>query len=46
MERKLLWRQEKAHLEDMSPILPLVVEPLIQHLHDFDKVISAWILAW
>ena len=27
-----------AHLEDVPPVLPLVIQPFIEHLHDFDKV--------
>ena len=27
-------------LEDVAPILALVIEPLVQHLHDLDEVIS------
>lgn len=34
-------RRTDAHLEDMPPILALVIEPLVQHLHDLDKLVSA-----
>jgi hypothetical protein len=33
-----LW---KTDLEDMSPVLPLIIESFVQHLHDLDKVVSA-----
>lgn len=28
-------------LEDVSPVLPLVVQPLVQHVHDVHKVGAA-----
>lgn len=26
------------YLEDVAPVLPFVVQPLVEHLHDFDKI--------
>lgn len=31
----------RAHLEDMAPVFTFVIEPLVQHLHDFYEVVSA-----
>lgn len=32
-----------ANLEDMPPVLALVVESLIQHFHDLHEVIPKWV---
>jgi hypothetical protein len=29
-----------THLEYMSPILALVIEPFVQHLHNLDEITS------
>lgn len=31
-------KAKRAHFEDMSPVLALIIQSLIQHLHHFDKV--------
>lgn len=33
--------QNLERLQDVAPILPFVVEPLIEHVHDFVEVIRA-----
>jgi hypothetical protein len=35
---------EPTHLEDMTPVLALVVETLVEHLHDLHKVSSVKVL--
>ena len=35
------WSCAGTHLEDMSPILALVIQPFVNDLHDFNKVSSA-----
>jgi hypothetical protein len=29
----------ETHLEDMSPVLALIIEPFVHHLHDLHKVV-------
>ena len=45
VDNKLEWvlrtMYHDTHLEDMAPIFTLIIESLIQHLHYFNKVISA-----
>jgi len=45
VDNKLGWvlrtMYHDTHLEDMAPIFTLIIESLIQHLHYFNKVISA-----
>jgi hypothetical protein len=34
-------RGAETHFEDVPPVLALVVESLVEHLHDLDKVVPA-----
>lgn len=45
VDNKLGWvlrtMYHDTHLEDMAPIFTLIIKSFIQHLHYFNKVISA-----
>ncbi len=34
-----------THLEDVSPILPLIVQPLVYDLHDLDEIVPTRIMS-
>lgn len=48
VDNKLGWvlrtMYHDTHLEHMAPIFTLIIKSLIQHLHYFNKVISAYIV--
>jgi hypothetical protein len=39
-------RLRGTHLEDVPPVLALIVQPLVEHLHDLDKVIPGGARRW
>ena len=45
VDNKVGWvlhiRYHDVHLEDMEPIFTAIIKSLIQHLHYFNKIISA-----